>query len=161
MCDFGSSKIMKENSRSTPYVVGRLYHAPELILGYTDYNYKIDIFSVGCILCELFALQPLFVGEIEGLQIFEYLTILGKPEKDYFKNFNLPEDYIKYFEKLEFKKIPDFSVLINPNSFYSKKDIDLATDLILNMLNFDIDKRFSAEECLNHKFLKDVDIEDN
>ena len=98
---------MKENSKSTPYVVGRLYRAPELILGYTDYNYKIDI-SVGCILCELFALQPLFVGEMEGLQILEYLTILEKPEKDYFKNFNLPEDYIKYFEKLEFKKFQIF-----------------------------------------------------
>lgn len=107
LCDFGSSKIMKENSKSTPYVVGRLYRAPELILGYTDYNYKIDI-SVGCILCELFALQPLFVGEMEGLQILEYLTILEKPEKDYFKNFNLPEDYIKYFEKLEFKKFQIF-----------------------------------------------------
>ena len=35
------------------------------------------------------------------------------------------------------------------------EDIKEAADLILKMLDFDIDKRYSAEECLNHSFLKD------
>ena len=73
ICDFGSSKCIKENTSSTPYIVSRYYRAPELILGKIDYNEKIDIFAAGCIIAELFTLTPLFPGKTEGLQIWETL----------------------------------------------------------------------------------------
>ena len=36
--DFGSSKCIKDNNTSTPYIVSRYYRAPELFLGKIDYN---------------------------------------------------------------------------------------------------------------------------
>lgn len=77
ICDFGSSKIIDQNGKNTPYIVSRYYRAPELILSITKYGTEIDIWSTGCILAELFLLRPLFKGKSEGDQIFEILSILG------------------------------------------------------------------------------------
>ena len=41
------------------------------------------------------------------------------------------------------------------------KDVSSSTiDLIKNMLNKNLNKRFSAEMCLNHKWFKENEIED-
>ena len=45
ICDFGSSKFIYKNTKSTPYIVSRYYRAPELLLGLNTYNHKIDIFG--------------------------------------------------------------------------------------------------------------------
>ena len=165
ICDFGSSKsIIKRNnlnkneSKSTPYVVTRYYRAPELFFGKSNYDTKIDIFSAGCIIAELFILNALFPGSNEGLQIFEYMNILGVPDQNYLKEFNLNQtilDTIKSFENINVYPLEE---IINPKNFYNKKDIDEACDLIYNMLNWDYNKRFTAEQCLQHPFLKDVKI---
>ena len=45
ICDFGSSKFILKNTKSTPYIVSRYYRAPELLLAKNDYDSKIDIFG--------------------------------------------------------------------------------------------------------------------
>ena len=153
ICDFGSSKCINEKTNSTPYIGTRYYRAPELILGKIDYNEKIDIFASGCIIAELFILSPLFQGVIEGLQILEYMAILGNPGKDYFSKFNLPEDLANFFDSVNIKGIDKFDKVLNEDNNYDRDEIKYAADLILNMLNWDINKRFSANQCLNHCFL--------
>ena len=155
ICDFGSSKCIKEKSSSTPYIVSRYYRAPELILGKTDYNSKIDIFAAGCIIAELFTLTPLFPGKTEGLQIFEHMCVLGNPGKEFFAKFKLPKGFIDYFDGLKVENIKNFEQVINGNSFYSDDEVKKAADLILNMLKWEFNSRYSAEQCLNHPFYKE------
>ena len=49
--DFGSSCFIHDHLSS--YVQSRSYRAPEVILG-CRYDYKIDMWSLGCILAELY-----------------------------------------------------------------------------------------------------------
>lgn len=47
------------------------YRAPELLLGATEYDRAIDMWSVGCIFAELVNKEPLFPGkgEIDQLSL--------------------------------------------------------------------------------------------
>ena len=55
---------------STPFITTRYYRAPDLFLGKSNYNTKLDIFSIRCIIAELFILNPLFPRINDGVQIF-------------------------------------------------------------------------------------------
>ena len=167
ICDFGSAKnIEKSNnnrvsSLSTPYIVTRYYRAPVLFFGKSNYDTKIDIFSAGCIIAELFTLSALFPGSNEGAQIFEYLNILGTPGQKYLEEFKLNQnilDAIKIFENASPYSLEE---IINPDNFYDKKDIDEVCDLLYNMLSWNYKKRYTAEQCLEHPFLRDVIINKN
>ncbi len=152
ICDFGSSKLILPNEKSTPYIVSRYYRSPELLFGFSSYRYCIDIFAVGCIFSELFSLAPLFAGKTEGLQIFEYMCLLGKPEKEYFDKIQLPQDIKNYFSNLEELEKFDLKKILNKTNYYENKDIELACDLINKCLLWDWDKRITSAEALNHSF---------
>ncbi|KAG0334037.1 hypothetical protein BG004_000579 [Podila humilis] len=55
--DFGSSCL--ENEKVYTYIQSRFYRSPEVILG-MSYNMAIDMWSLGCILAELYTGYPLF-----------------------------------------------------------------------------------------------------
>ena len=55
--DFGSSCFIHDHLSS--YVQSRSYRAPEVIIG-CKYDYKIDMWSLGCILAELWTGYVLF-----------------------------------------------------------------------------------------------------
>lgn len=66
ICDFGLSTVrtgeLNKDFMLTNYVVTRWYRAPEVLLKYgnKDYNTKIDMWSVGCILAEMFTKKCTF-----------------------------------------------------------------------------------------------------
>lgn len=55
----------------TDLVVTLWYRSPELLLGETDYDTAIDVWSVGCIMAELLKGEPLFQGRNESDQILK------------------------------------------------------------------------------------------
>lgn len=61
--DFGSSCF--DNERVYTYIQSRFYRSPEIILG-ISYHTEIDMWSFGCIICELFTGIPIFPGESEA-----------------------------------------------------------------------------------------------
>ena len=52
-------------------------------------------------------------------------------------------------------KFYSLSEILNAKKHYSEKDIDEASDLLYNMLKWDYNERFTAEECLRHKFFSE------
>jgi dual specificity tyrosine-phosphorylation-regulated kinase 2/3/4 len=52
------------NEQVYTYVQSRYYRAPEVILR-IPYSEKVDIWSLGCILAELYTGEPLFPGNNE------------------------------------------------------------------------------------------------
>ena len=47
--------------------------------------------------------------------------------------------------------------ILNKDKHYSQKDMNDACDLLNNMLKWDYNERFTAEQCLKHKFFSELD----
>lgn len=61
--DFGSSTFTDEKVYT--YIQSRFYRAPEIMLG-IPYTTAIDMWSLGCIMAELYIGFPIFPGESEN-----------------------------------------------------------------------------------------------
>uniref|UniRef100_A0A6B0VD16 non-specific serine/threonine protein kinase n=1 Tax=Ixodes ricinus TaxID=34613 RepID=A0A6B0VD16_IXORI len=81
IADFGLAREIRSQPPYTDYVSTRWYRAPEILLRSTSYSSPIDLWAVGCILAELYSLQPLFPGRSEVDQIFRICSVLGTPDK--------------------------------------------------------------------------------
>ncbi|XXQ30110.1 Protein kinase domain-containing protein [Plasmodiophora brassicae] len=74
LVDFGSAQFHRGSLE--PYVQSRFYRAPEVILG-ADYGPAIDIWSLGCVLSELFSGSPLFAGKRDTHVLAKMIGIFG------------------------------------------------------------------------------------
>uniref|UniRef100_A0ACD5VSE3 Uncharacterized protein n=1 Tax=Avena sativa TaxID=4498 RepID=A0ACD5VSE3_AVESA len=72
--DLGSSCFLTDNL--CLYVQSRSYRAPEVILG-LPYDQRIDIWSLGCILAELYTGEVLFPNEPVSMMLARMIGIIG------------------------------------------------------------------------------------
>lgn len=80
VADFSLARpaTIEESGRlMTTYVSSRWYRAPEIVLEATVYTTAIDMFALGCVMAELFSLEPLFPGKDEHDQLPVMLSLLG------------------------------------------------------------------------------------
>eukprot|EP00823_Brevimastigomonas_motovehiculus_P002709 TRINITY_DN162_c0_g1_i1.p1 TRINITY_DN162_c0_g1~~TRINITY_DN162_c0_g1_i1.p1 ORF type:complete len:604 (-),score=216.54 TRINITY_DN162_c0_g1_i1:371-2182(-) len=148
ICDFGLARGVKEeiDYELTEYVVTRWYRAPEVMCSSQDYDQKIDVWSVGCILAEIHGRKPLFPGDDYIKQMNLIFEKLGTPTEADMKFISNEKalDYIKLLKKQP--KIPFAKIYPHANP--------LAIDLMEKMLTFNPHRRISVEEALKHPYLK-------
>ncbi|RUP49232.1 hypothetical protein BC936DRAFT_143010 [Jimgerdemannia flammicorona] len=151
--DFGSSCL--ENEKVYTYIQSRFYRSPEVILGMT-YNMAIDMWSLGCILAELYTGYPLFPGENEQEQLACIMEVQGVPER-----------YL--VEKSTRKKLffdSNGNPRIIPNSKGKKRRPGTKTlqqvlkcndpifvDFVARCLDWDPEKRMTPEGGLHHEWI--------
>ncbi|CAI0428595.1 unnamed protein product [Linum tenue] len=95
IADFGLANffVPKPKRPLTTRVVTLWYRAPELLLGATDYGVGIDLWSVGCLLAEMFVGRPIMPGRTEVEQIHRIFKLCGSPAEDYWKIMRLPTSF--------------------------------------------------------------------
>ena len=151
--DFGSSCF--EAERIYLYIQSRFYRAPEVILD-LGYDYEIDMWSLGCILYELYTGTPLFPGINEMEQIYLIMEKLGTPPN--FLIENSPKSGIFFDNNLRPFLINDEEGnIIKPGS---KKIKDLLKDSPETFIDF-INKcllwnpleRLTPDKALLHPFI--------
>lgn len=76
--DFGAS--CRVSKAMFTYVQSRFYRAPEVILG-LPYDTQVDVWSLGCMLVELFTGYPVFAGRDENDQMAIIVERLGMPPR--------------------------------------------------------------------------------
>jgi len=90
--DFGLATIFNPDHKQplTSRVVTLWYRPPELLLGSTEYDVAIDLWSAGCILAELLAGKPIMPGRTEVEQLHKIFKLCGSPSDEYWKKSKLP-----------------------------------------------------------------------
>ena len=168
--DFGSSNFIYDASSS--YIQSRSYRAPEVIMG-CNYDYKIDIWSLGCILAELYSKTVLFMSDSVHSLLARVIGIIGPiPEWMYEKGTTVNGMFCK--EKLlymEADAVNDTNANISTTSVGKKKMHVIVPkrtllknrihcedknfiDFLRYLLKIDPNERPTAEEALNHPWFK-------
>ena len=148
--DFGLSKKYSSSIRK-PYtngVVTLWYRAPEILLGSTNYNMSVDMWSVGCIFIEILLQTPPFTALVEKELFFQINEQLGAIRENNFPGVsNLP-----LYEK--FKVQNDFYSENKLKKALSRKYNTETVDLAMKLLEIDPRKRISADNALKHNFFE-------
>ena len=168
--DFGSSNFVYDSSSS--YIQSRSYRAPEVIMG-CHYDYKIDIWSLGCILAELYSKTVLFQSDSVHSLLARVIGIIGPiPEWMYEKGTTVKgmfcEEKLLYMEA---EAVNDTNANISTNSVGKKKmhvivpkrtliknrlhcEDEHFIEFLRYLLKIDPNERPTAEEALNHPWFK-------
>lgn len=110
--DFGSACY--EQSPVFSYIQSRFYRSPEVILGH-QYKLPIDIWSLGCIVFELFVGFPLFPGQNQHRMLARFIRFLGFPPYRLLKE---GKDTLKFFHQVSNTGTSDDYVLMTDEEYY-------------------------------------------
>ena len=146
LCDFGSAKVLVPEEQNISYICSRYYRAPELIFGATNYTTKIDVWSSGCVMAEMFLGHPLFSGETSIDHLVEIIRVLGTPTKEQIKTMN--PNYVN-------NKFPQTKACPLTKVFRKHTQPD-AIDLIGRLLQYSHGARLSAIQVLLHPFFDEL-----
>ncbi|CAG8554705.1 14001_t:CDS:2 [Acaulospora morrowiae] len=161
LIDFGSATFDDEYHSSV--VSTRHYRAPEVILG-LGWSYACDLWSIGCILVELFTGEALFQTHenLEHLAMMEH--VLGRiPDRiirqmcrtnqaKYFRGgrlLNYPNNDTTKQSRKYVDSMRTLEEIIEPEKSISRKHF---YDLIRQLLLYDPNERIKARDALRHAF---------
>ena len=173
--DFGSSCFVHDHLSA--YIQSRSYRAPEVILG-CRYDYKIDMWSLGCILAEIYTGNVLFQNDSIQSMLARIIGICGPIPNWMYEKGKLVNDFFTK-EKLLYMEpnAVDNNESMNqtspqergkkvhilvPKKSSLRKRIRTNNEQFFNflsgLLKIDPNDRMSAKEALNHPFIKNVKI---
>ncbi|CDW75370.1 protein kinase [Stylonychia lemnae] len=148
LADFGTARELDQSGKFTDYVGTRWYRAPELLLRSSNYTQAVDVFGLGCIFIELYLGRPIFVGQNESDQLFKIFSVMGTPNQQQW-----PEGYRLADQMgLKFQQMTQTPLI----QLFQREISDEAIDLMNGMLRYESSQRFTAIQCLNHSYFKDV-----
>ena len=140
------------------YIQGRFYRAPEIILG-ISYTTAIDMWSLGCLLFELYKGYPLFAGENENIQLQTIMEIKGTPP---WSLLTISPRRKQFFDN-------NFKPILKPNSRGKiikpstrtlkeamKCDDEIFVDFVDRCIEWKIEDRMTPEEASQHEWIKEV-----
>lgn len=157
ICDFGLARGIHQPHVGGPpiltaYVATRWYRAPELFFSDTSYDGAIDLWSVGCIICEMLGRCSLFRGADVQDQLAAITAIVGLPSKE------LIVDKFKAFDGT-------WNAVLNISKKYGRRSLpeifgkigspDLL-DLITRLLDFDPETRLDVLGALAHPYFASI-----
>jgi serine/threonine protein kinase len=124
------------------------YMAPEILIGVSEYNEKVDVWSCGCLIAELVRAAPLFAGDSPIDQFMRICSIRGKPPAGSWPEFDAaisehPSTILDEANRLN-------------ESFEGVEVPDALLDLLNQLLALNPMDRITAEQATNHPYFDTI-----
>jgi serine/threonine protein kinase len=146
LTDFGLMTTFDDvHVRHSQNVVTLWYRAPELLLGDSLYGPAVDLWSLGCVLVELFTKKAPFPGSNEAHQLDLICKMCGTPTDDAYPNVTSTPGYRKLLadRPVQPRALAEHMRALPPD----------ALDLLERLFCLDPRRRVRAQEVLRHPFL--------
>ncbi|KAG7665906.1 CKA2 [[Candida] subhashii] len=153
LIDWGLAEFYHAGMDYNVRVASRYHKGPELLINLQQYDYSLDLWSVGCMLgAIIFKKEPLFRGDSNNDQLVQIAKVLGT------------EDLMKYVNKYGIKLSSEYDDILGTyprkpwKSFINNDNRHLISDEVLDLidilLTYDHQLRPTAKEAMEHPFFK-------
>lgn len=125
-------------------VVTLWYRAPDVLLGSRIYTTSIDIWSVGCIMAELYTGRPLFPGHDNEDELLKIFRLMGTPTEQTWPGVSQYPEYKPNWPYYVTQQLSAILPMMEP----------LAIDLLQLLLVMIPNNRISAKDALKHAYFQ-------
>lgn len=155
LIDWGLAEFYHPGREYNVRVASRYFKGPELLVDLQDYDYALDMWSLGCMFAGMiFRKEPFFHGHDNYDQLVKIAKVKGTSELfDYLNTYELELD-------------PHFDGILGTHSkkpwdrFTTSENKHLvspeALDFLDGLLRYDHQERFTAKEAMEHPYFEQV-----
>ncbi|KAF8646055.1 hypothetical protein HU200_066019 [Digitaria exilis] len=147
LIDWGLAEFYHPKMEYNARVASRCYKGPELLVDLLDYDYSLDLWSLGCMFAAMiFRVDPFFSGKDNYDQLVKITEVLGT------------EDFYNYLGKYGLQLDPQLERLVGRHNrrpwskFVNARNRHLlspeAIDLVDKLLRYDHHERPTAKETM-------------
>lgn len=151
LIDWGLAEFYHPGVDYNVRVASRYHKGPELLVNLNQYDYSLDLWSVGAMLAAIiFKKEPFFRGDSNFDQLIKIAKVLGTDELHIYLNkygLKLSKEYNDVLVPCPRKP---WSAFVNDGNKYLVDDT--IVDLIDNLLRYDHQERLTAKEAMAHPF---------
>lgn len=151
LIDWGLAEFYHAGVDYNVRVASRYHKGPELLINLQQYDYSLDLWSVGCMLAAIiFKKEPFFRGDSNNDQLVQIAKVLGtKPLMAYVNKYGIKLS-AEYDGILGNYPRKPWSAFVNRDNQHLV--LNEVVDLIDKLLTYDHQLRPTAKETLAHPF---------
>ncbi|KAG7026943.1 Casein kinase II subunit alpha-4, chloroplastic [Cucurbita argyrosperma subsp. argyrosperma] len=160
LIDWGLAEFYHPGKEYNVRVASRYFKGPELLVDLQDYDYSLDLWSLGCMFAGMiFRKEPFFYGHDNYDQLVKIAKVLGT------------DDLNAYLNKYRIELDPHLSALVGRHSrkpwtkFINVENQHLAVpeavDFVDKLLRYDHQERLTAKEAMIHDVSRILEVVEN
>ncbi|XP_020581862.1 casein kinase II subunit alpha-like [Phalaenopsis equestris] len=155
LIDWGLAEFYHPGKEYNVRVASRYFKGPELLVDLQDYDYSLDMWSLGCMFAGMiFRKEPFFYGHDNYDQLVKIVKVLGTEELN------------SYLNKYRLELDPQLTALVGrhgrkPWTRFINDDnqnvaVPEAVDFLDKLLRYDHQERLTAKEAMAHPYFNPV-----
>ncbi|ROW07922.1 hypothetical protein VMCG_03587 [Cytospora schulzeri] len=160
LIDWGLAEFYHPGTEYNVRVASRYFKGPELLVDFQEYDYSLDMWSLGAMFASMiFRKEPFFHGNSNSDQLVKIAKVLGTDDLfDYLDKYEIELD-AQYDDILgRFQKKPWHSFVNADNQRFVSNE---AIDFLDKLLRYDHQERLTAKEAMAHPYFNPIRDEPN
>jgi len=155
LIDWGLAEFYHPGQEYNVRVASRYFKGPELLVDFQEYDYSLDMWSLGCMFASMiFKKEPFFHGHDNYDQLVKIAKVLGT------------DDLFNYLDKYDIELDPHFEGILGRypkkewSRFFTPENQRLvspeALDLLDKLLRYDHQERATAADAMKHSYFDTI-----